>query len=147
MSYKSTYTGAQIDEVVGRAYSAGTFTPALSGGLGTVTLVSPTNTGKYINIGNIVFFSVWMTVDSVATPGNAKYMTGLPLTCVSSGAVSIYMDGFEAAATTMYEGYVNTTDNKLYFSRFVNGSIVGNPAPGAEFMAGSSILVTGFYFV
>lgn len=65
------------------------FTPVLSFGGGTTGITYGTQTGKYIQIGNSILFTIEIVLTSKGSSSGAARITGLPQTVNTNAAVSV----------------------------------------------------------
>lgn len=103
----ATTTAASLNALAG-SIAAGTFTPTVTlvGGAGNTTPVYSTNTGRYTQVGNIVFVDVYLTGDG----GNEGAGTGvmnvaLPVTASASHPTQLTPIGYAVNNTTEFELY------------------------------------------
>ena len=120
------------------------FTVTMTCFSGTITLNA--NTGAYTKIGREVFFTIYITVQSVSSPSGATYINGLPFTCANNAkfysAVTIYADNLKATAVTVVEGYVMINSTSIALFRYAAGAIANI---GADIKAGTVLMVSGHY--
>ena len=105
-----------------------TFTPVLNSWTNVGT---PTVTGKYTKIGNVVYFNISITpATSVSSTSGTSYITGLPYSPSQPFALN----------------YTNTTSNASYGGQvyaFSSGAVY----IGTTGVISNSIAITGFYLV
>lgn len=87
-------------------YEEGTWTPALTAAVGTVTT---TASGKYTKIGRMVTVSCYIDVTGAASNTGALTVTGLPFACASGdssgSAIAIWFDNLTGSVTSL-QGHV-----------------------------------------
>lgn len=125
-------------------YEEGTFTPAFSLGVGSVTYT--TQTGTFTKIGRLVTVQINIVVNTVSTPSGTFRITGLPFTssATAKGAVSIIAFGFGATVANLV-GTVDPSATTIRLFKFAAGT-VASPAAG-DILAACSIQVTASYEV
>jgi hypothetical protein len=111
-------------------YEEGTFTPTLGG---TATYFA--QTGKYTRIGNTVYFSIAVIVDSLGT-GSTTEVSGLPFTSAANS---------EQGVSITYFNNLGTSGAKVVLrSMTAAGTALATNALFANF---ADIRMAGFYFV
>lgn len=128
-------------------YEEGTWTPVLIAGTsGTITLGSPTNSGRYTKIGRQVTVIVLASVGSVSSPVGTLSITGFPF---ANGAAT------RVPATVMIQaGAVTTTASKSFiiesasgailFTRFAAGAYTSD---ASDIQAATDVYFEATYFV
>lgn len=109
---------------------------------GTIALTSGLagNQCFCIKRGNEVHIWGYLNVASVASPVGRLFLQGLPFTSANNNAnqmpVTVRMDGLNATAATMMQGYVNRNSTQLEFEHFAAGAAGGS---AADIKAGTNI--------
>lgn len=120
-------------------YEQGTFTPTLGG---TATYFA--QTGKYTRIGNTVYFSIAVIVDSLGT-GSATEVSGLPFTSAANTEQGVSITYFNNLGTSVVSIYGSVDGAKVVLrSMTAAGTALATNALFANF---ADIRMTGFYFV
>jgi hypothetical protein len=125
-------------------YEEGTWTPTLASGFSTAPTGYSAQTGNYVKIGKVVYFTFAIDADgAVASAGNLE-IGGLPFTVSSA-------EGF---ATIYYQASFNTNTGDIYAAgngttRVKVFSNAGNARAGnaAGVNINNLIAMAGFYFV
>ena len=117
MSYKSSYTGAQIDAAIATAstYATGTWTPVLGGTGGATGQTYTKQNGTYTKIGKMVVAQCYIALSSKGTfvgPDYITAITGLPFACGAS----------EGGATVGY--FAGLATNKVMVSAYISGGSI-----------------------
>jgi hypothetical protein len=131
-----TWVGA----VVG--YTQGIWTPSVSIGTGTVTLLPANSTGLWSRIGNTVTVVGHFVVQSVNLPTGNLSLTNLPYNPVSGfeGAAAVTGIGFSAGAITSIVGTISSSSMQLY--HYQNGVL--NPLAN-HLIANTNLYVSATY--
>ena len=74
-------------------YETGTFTPVLSAASGTVTATYTSRYGFYTKIGNLVYISLRIIINTVSGGSGALQITGLPFTSISTSSIQQNLGG------------------------------------------------------
>lgn len=130
-------------------YEEGTFTPTIQfgGAAVDVTYNATWTAGKYTKIGNVVFFSLTLTLTSKGSSAGAVTIHTLPFTSSSSKAapaLSIRPTKITFANQMFAQVAVAGTSITLYEST-EGGTLTA--ITNADFANDSDILITGFYFI
>lgn len=119
-------------------YEEGTFTPSLGG---TATYTS--RTGTYTKIGNVVHFSVDMTVNTIGT-GDTNVISGLPFTA-SGRHAAVVGDWSSAAGSFVFmAGRVSSTSITI---TALSSAATSVSTSSVVFGNGTAIVVSGTYLV
>lgn len=122
--------------------TSGTWTAAFACGTsGTITINSSAKTGYYQRIGDMVFISGQLQVTSVSSPVGILTITGLPVTCGTTGggsAISVSGGNLTSGATTSVVGLINpgTTSVSIYLF-----------SAGAQANACATVQATSFFYI
>jgi hypothetical protein len=134
----------EVDGVTGEitayaANTASTLTPTVSG-LGTATLT--TNKMAYYKIGNLVFLTYELEVNTVGS-GGGTITVSLPATSLAgyNYILSGYLSGFSTLANGTAYGVIGGSATAITLLRDRASALLTR----SEFVAGAKILLTGFY--
>jgi hypothetical protein len=107
------------------------YTPSITPGSGAITTVSAT--GRYCQIGKIIFVEMVITITTNGT-GAGYILASLPVT---SGASQYIVSGRENAVSgNMLQGWINSSTSSVSIRTY------SNTYPGSN---GASIVMTGMY--
>jgi hypothetical protein len=130
-------------------YEEGTATATITTTSGSVTLNASFNTIKYTKIGRAVHVTGVLYVDSVAAPGGAATITGLPFANGSAksnvAGVCIFAVGLAATATTAIQGRIEDSGTGIILEKFTAGastSIVGDIQAATQFKLNATYFVS-----
>jgi len=128
-------------------YEEGTWTPAVTSGLSAGAISYNSRSAKYTRVGNVVYFTFHMNINSATLDSGALKFGGLPFTSANTshtagGAWKIFTNGnIDAGATYKVEG--NTTDIAV-----VTGAGDAMAANATSINAGHRHMAYwGFYYV
>jgi hypothetical protein len=142
----ATALAATLNATTGLAgLTIGTFTPGVAFGGGTTGITYTTQTGKYLQFGNIVLMTGAVLLSNKGSSTGAVTLTGFPVASVTPPSI-IFADG---QSMTINSGNLflifnngDTTCNLLYQQTgTVNGSY-----SNTDFTNTTQISFTGFYF-
>ena len=123
-------------------YQQGTFTPVLtSSGGGTATY--NVQQGEYTQIGNIVFFQIFLNLTGLPSSGSLT-ITGLPSTAASYSACGITTASLGAAAITQIQAQVIGSSSTIGLYNYSAGA--QNPLTVANCTSSSQFILGGHYF-
>lgn len=109
----------------------GAWTPTLA--CGTSGTITPTVTGEYLRIGNLVFATAYIVVDSVSSPVGTLTLGGLPFTVKNASAnyspFAIFGNNLNTTAVTALMGILNiNAKTASIYTRFAAGVAASNAA-------------------
>jgi hypothetical protein len=126
----------------------GTFTPALAGSGGSAGITYTTQTGYYIKIGKLVFYSINIVLSSKGSASGSVSITGLPATVAANGL-------FPASptwvlTTSSYVAMTFVPDNSLTTGQLSGitaaaATLMGQPVLFAGLANTSQLYISGFY--
>jgi hypothetical protein len=127
-------------------YEEDSFTPAFEFGGGTTGLTYTTQTGRYTKIGNRVFFTITLVINSNGSSTGSARITGLPFTSSNAAnyACAILAEGLAASVLSVQAQVVgNGTAIALYsFTAGTTTALNDTTVPD-----GSVFVVSGHYHV
>lgn len=130
---------------------AGTsYTPSLSSSVGSFTSVTySTQTGEYIKIGNIVYYTFFVTVSAVSM-GTASGILYVSLPVAGTAIPSMYMPCAVLTVATLYTGpmYLQPIIGASSIAQFVNISDTNTAVilPPSNVQTNATFRASGFYF-
>lgn len=80
-------------------YYKSTFTPGVAFGGGTTGITYTTQTGEYTKVGNLIFFTAFVTLSNKGSSTGNATLTGLPFTTKVSTTQQVCMVSMRAAIT------------------------------------------------
>lgn len=123
-------------------YEEGTWTPTVSGGVGSPTYT--TQVGKYTKIGRLVYFSIALKLSGGTPAAGQIRFSGLPFTTENAapyGAGFIGFSGnFVTAGTTVY---IPSNNTRIDFYKSDGTVFAGTDSPAIT----GDIYINGFYIV
>lgn len=124
---------------------ASTWTPALVFGGASTGITYATQTGRYVRMGNLIWFSgtIWLTSKGSAT-GTAG-VTGLPSGAVGHSAVALMAFGVSGLAGLLQAVVENSTSAILFYDMAHTASAAR--ATNADFADASAVYMSGVYQV
>lgn len=129
------------------AYQEGTWTPAVTGGTSNPTVAYTTQTGTYTRIGNVVFYTIRIVIDTYSG-GSGTLRISLPV-AVGSAATNgvVAYSGVDLPASTTDVSFAPTTGAAYgtFLACVDDGAFAGLAVDALA--AGDTIRVSGFYFV
>ena len=147
ISFAATSGAAGMTSELLDDYEEGTFTPAVTSGLGAGQISYNSRSGKYTKVGNLVTFTFHMNINSATLDSGALKFGGLPFTTANvshtaGGMWKIFTNGnIDANATYKVEG--NSTDVQV-----VTGAGDAMAANATTINAGHRHMAYwGFYYV
>lgn len=110
-----------------RVYDEGTFVAAITCGTsGTITLDAAFDTLAYVKVGRLVTVTGLLIVSGVSSPVGTCAIGTLPFSTDSAASsrasVSIRATSLAAGAATAIQGYIVSSDNKIYLEYFAAGA-------------------------
>lgn len=132
------------------SYTSGNWTPVLTFAGSTTDITYVSQTGTYLQIGNIVFYNLFIALTSKGTfnAGDVAVITGLPITSAATG-IFVEAMAYEDHAGTVYQKSlkVNNSDTTINIIRtLVNNDVDFPQATWSEFDDKSKFATSGFYF-
>lgn len=128
-------------------YVTGSFTPALAFGGSSTGITYSTQTGKYTQIGNVVYIYIVLVMTSKGVQTGAAIITGLPVTC---GALTVDLAAFMSVITldaSFTAIYGNVTAAGTTISMIEQGSAqVAQGMTDTNFANNSTLTINGYYF-
>lgn len=133
-------------------YEQGDWTPTIFGAGTTGSYTFTTQSGRYTKVGDVVYVTAQLTIDTVSTPlsGNVRFggwpynvgtNTGLRLTVTSSGV------NWDSSTYDHYYGYFSGSGTMQLFGVRDNGAQANLGSSSFTVGAGDTVTITGFYFV
>lgn len=129
-------------------YVQSTFTPAIAFGGASVGVTYTTQTGTYSRIGNMVFFTITLTLSNKGSSTGAATITGLPITSgtVTYGQIQYASNvTFTATYTNAYWSTASASTLSLYQFGAVPGA--GTALDDTNFANNTDLRFSGTYFV
>lgn len=131
-------------------YEEGTWTPVLSDGTNTDATYTRQN-GIYTKVGNLVTYSLRLSISSIGTLSGALRITGLPFASIAGASYSFsgcpgYVDGLAITAGNTLSSRVaggGETNLRLGLMSLTTGVDVFT---AAQFSADGDVSFTGSYF-
>lgn len=123
------------------------FTPVWTAATTNPVLGNGTITGRYIQIGKIVFYSIIVTAGSTTTFGTGTYALSLPVTALSQPNMTMGMGNVLDTGTSNYSAMaVQSTTTKINLALTSNASgAVWTPTAPFTLANGDKSLVSGMY--
>jgi len=148
VSFKSTVSGAtpSLDPNTLDDYEEGTWTPTLNTTVsGSFTLVSPTNSMRYLKVGKTIYIEGYLEVSAVSAPVGNLRIGGLPFAPSSTtfSAISFWCDNILTTnAFTAVQGFVA---NGYVQVRGLNNGTELAATFTANVQVGSKLIIGGWY--
>lgn len=127
-------------------YIAGTFTPAIAFGGASVGVTYGTQVGRYLKTGNVVHFSLFITLTSKGSSTGSATITPLPFAAVDSNGVmpiGLFQNVTQAGTMGLTANTNSSTGLTLYY--YTSGGAAVNLAD-TNFANNSTVGITGLYF-
>jgi hypothetical protein len=125
-------------------YEEGTFTPAITFGGAAVGVTYGTQSGNYTKIGNLVRFSLRVTLTNKGSSAGSLSVTGLPFAEGSGGVCACSIWGSNLTGTTGgYQAFVDASATTI--SSHYNGTGTATALSNTTLTNTSDILVAGAY--
>lgn len=132
-------------------YLESTWTPVITGSSSNPTVTYSTQAGKYTRIGNVVAYSFNVGA-SAYSGGSGTLRISLPIAAANSGAAdsvraTVLTDGVDLPGTPVGVVFTSSGGNAYGVVFSMNDNASPTALTTADFAAGDSISVAGFYFV
>lgn len=149
VSAVGSYIELEVGGVSKKAYfmESGTWTPVMYGTTSAGTGTYTTQLGYYSLIGNVCYFTCYLTWSAHTGTGNIR-ISGLPYT-VATGSVhavasSVYHSSLALAAGYILLAFVNNATDTISLKQSPAG---GGSAADVPIDTSAHVLVSGFYFI
>lgn len=107
-----------------QAYVTGTWTPTITLGGGATGLTYTEQTGIYTRIGRIVFYQCRIRLSALGSSTGAVRINGLPLTSVTTFAVTSFIGtNFNAALATLPTGAIDPAGTYIVLYKYTAGAV------------------------
>lgn len=103
---------------------AGSWSPQLAAGSGTITMNAGLTQGTYQRVGNVVFAQCFVYVDSVSGPAGALTIGGLPFVSQARQPISIQVSQLVATFNAPAQGRVDGGSASISLTKISNGLAV-----------------------
>lgn len=143
----TTATGASTTSEVLDHYEEGTWTPVLTDGTNNASMLY--QTGYYVRIGRLVYFTALVGVDGMGSCSGNMYIDQLPFTTSANGFGSMYVGNLLNLNITAGEsvtGYVNSSDDRITLMLWDDTGGTTN-MQASEFTANSYGYISGTYVI
>lgn len=131
-------------------YEQGTFTPVLSFGGTTTGITYAVQLARFTRIGNIVYFSIEITLTSNGSGTGNAIVAGLPYAASNTNAIDyavefIFFTGF-ASGSEYFFGEITNGESQVRLFRFDNAGTTSVALDETNIQDTCDFTITGFYF-
>lgn len=126
-------------------FGRNTWTPAITASVSNPTVTYTTQLGDYVRIGPLVFFSLWIDINTISG-GSGILRVSLPVGVGTvSGIGSVLLSGVDTPTSTVNVVFnaVTSTSFGTFVAIIDNGANTGLDV--TAFAAGDRLIATGFY--
>ena len=128
-------------------YENGTFTPTVTGVTLPGTATYAVQSGKYVKIGDLVTFAIYLSWTAFSGTGNMR-VSGLPFTVYNNNAgyspVNIWHQDLTTAASSTLQGFVNINTTQINLQTVPIG---GGTTTILNADTAATMIISGSYFV
>lgn len=127
-------------------YDQGTWSPVITGSTGNPTITYTLQSGQYTRIGNVVFFSFSVTINTISGgSGNAEF--SLPLTVGATLPTVARPTRIDLPGTSAGVVFVPVATTAIGQLQAIQDDSTSSPVQISNLAANDNLLAAGLYFV
>lgn len=131
------------------AWGLDSYSPAWTAASANPAIGNGTITGKYLEVGDVVWFAARIVAGSTTTFGTGAYSVSTPNSAATAiGLGSVWVQAFDSSAgNAMYAGVATlNTSTTVAPATLAQPAVAWSPTVPITFASGDAIVVMGFYF-